>query len=378
MCFGWKLVDGSTKQADQGSSRGPGVPADTCPRWAEVEVVVALGSGDDPDAAAVRVSGSPDLRPLPTQSDFVELGVTADALAEEPVSVTGQAALGLPLLLVERGALTAPPEPGEAPGSGAVPPLPPAGGAGSSSWMLWGPSAGWAPSRWWRWCSASARGPGRGPHRTPRHRRLRGRRPVRLRRGRRGRHRPDRRGRHRPDRPARSPDRPHLPVGRRSHRRGRPVLAVDPRTRHEKDTTLLQQLLAGLLAAVAYGVVGVAMMALGYVLVDLATPGRLRDLIWVQRNPNAALLLVSGLLGVGIILTTAIAASSDDLVAGLVGTLAYGILGLILMSLSFLLVDAITPGKLGEELATPDLHPATWVSAGAHLVIAVIIAAAIW
>lgn len=142
VCFGWKLVDGSTKQADQGSSRGPGVPADTCPRWAEVEVVVALGSGDDPDAAAVRVSGSPDLRPLPTQSDFVELGVTADALAEEPVSVTGQAALGLPLLLVERGALTAPPEPGEAPGSGAVPPLPPAGGAGSSSWMLWGSLGG--------------------------------------------------------------------------------------------------------------------------------------------------------------------------------------------------------------------------------------------
>ncbi|MGW1677561.1 DUF350 domain-containing protein [Saccharopolyspora sp. NPDC002376] len=141
---------------------------------------------------------------------------------------------------------------------------------------------------------------------------------------------------------------------------------------------MLQQLLHGMLAAVAYGAIGVAMMALGYGLVDLATPGKLRDLIWVQRNPNAALLLVSGLLGVGIILTTAIAASSDDLVAGLVGTLAYGLLGLILMSLSFLLIDVITPGKLGDELSTPDLHPATWVSAGSHLVIAVIIAAAIW
>lgn len=141
---------------------------------------------------------------------------------------------------------------------------------------------------------------------------------------------------------------------------------------------MLQELLAGLLAAVAYGVIGVAMMALGYVLVDLATPGKLRDLIWVQRNPNAALLLVSGLLGVGIILTTAIAASADDLIAGLIGTLAYGILGLILMSLSFLLIDAVTPGKLGEELASPNLHPASWVSATAHVVIAVLIAAAIW
>ncbi|MEV6234902.1 DUF350 domain-containing protein [Saccharopolyspora shandongensis] len=141
---------------------------------------------------------------------------------------------------------------------------------------------------------------------------------------------------------------------------------------------MLQEMLAGLLAAVAYGVIGVAMMALGYVLVDLATPGKLRDLIWVQRNPNAALLLVSGLIGVGIILTTAIVGSADDLIAGLIGTLAFGLLGLILMSLSFLLIDAVTPGRLGDELSSPNMHPATWVSATSHVVIAVLIAAAIW
>ncbi|MFI0465211.1 DUF350 domain-containing protein [Saccharopolyspora sp. 5N102] len=141
---------------------------------------------------------------------------------------------------------------------------------------------------------------------------------------------------------------------------------------------MLQEMLAGLIAAVAYGVVGVAMMALGYVLVDLATPGKLRDLIWVQRNPNAALLLVSGLIGVGIILTTAIVGSADDLIAGLIDTLVFGLLGLILMSLSFLLIDAVTPGKLGDELSSPNMHPATWVSATTHVVIAVIIAASIW
>lgn len=141
---------------------------------------------------------------------------------------------------------------------------------------------------------------------------------------------------------------------------------------------MFQQLISGLSAAVAYGVVGAVLMALGYVLVDLATPGKLRDLIWVHRNANAAILLVSGLLGVGIILTTAIAASSDQLVLGLVGTLSYGVLGLLLMGLSFLLIDALTPGKLGDELSTPTIHPGTWVSAGAHVVIATIIAAAIW
>lgn len=141
---------------------------------------------------------------------------------------------------------------------------------------------------------------------------------------------------------------------------------------------MLQDLLFGLFAAVTYGVIGLLMMALGYVLVDLGTPGRLRDLIWEQRNPNAALLLVSGLVGVGIILTTAIAASSNDLMVGLIGTVAYGLLGLLLMSLSFLVIDLFTPTKLGEELSSPTLHPGTWVSAAAHVVIATLMAAAIW
>ncbi|SFE63091.1 protein of unknown function [Actinopolyspora alba] len=141
---------------------------------------------------------------------------------------------------------------------------------------------------------------------------------------------------------------------------------------------MFQELLFGLSAAIAYGIVGAVLMVLGYVLVDLATPGKLRDLIWVHRNANAAILLVSGLIGVGVILTTAIAASSNDLVYGLIGTLAYGLLGLILMGLSFLLIDAITPGRLGDELATESVHPGTWVSASSHVVIATIIAAAIW
>ncbi|RKT83839.1 hypothetical protein SAMN05421805_112188 [Saccharopolyspora antimicrobica] len=144
ICFGWKLVDGSTGRVeqssghnDQGSSRGVLVPADTCPRWAEVEVVVAAGASDDePDVADVTVRASPDLEPLPQLADFVNLGVTADSLVAEPVSVTGQAALGLPLLLVESGALSAPQVPDQEPGGAPAKPLPPGDGSGSS-WVTW-------------------------------------------------------------------------------------------------------------------------------------------------------------------------------------------------------------------------------------------------
>jgi hypothetical protein len=137
VCFGWKLVDGSTKQFDQGSSRGPNVPANSCPRWAEVQVFLALGETEDDAAAAdVKVAASNDLRSLPDTEDFVNVGVTADVLAEETVTATGQAALGLPLLLVENGTLKAPQVPDNAPGSASVPPLPRGDGSGSN-WVIW-------------------------------------------------------------------------------------------------------------------------------------------------------------------------------------------------------------------------------------------------
>ncbi|MBQ0894994.1 MULTISPECIES: DUF350 domain-containing protein [Micromonospora] len=139
----------------------------------------------------------------------------------------------------------------------------------------------------------------------------------------------------------------------------------------------MQTLVTDLLVTLAYGVVGVVLMAVGYVLVDVATPGKLHELIWTERNRNAALLLASNLAGVGVIVVAAIAASADDFVLGLVGAAAYGILGLVIMAAAFLLLDAATPGRLGEILVDPEPHPAVWVSAVVHLATGAIIAAAI-
>ena len=139
----------------------------------------------------------------------------------------------------------------------------------------------------------------------------------------------------------------------------------------------MQHLVTDLLVTLAYGAVGVVLMAIGYVLVDLATPGKLHELIWAERNRNAALLLSSNLLGVGTIVVAAIVASDDDFTLGLVGAAAYGILGLVIMAAAFVLLDVATPGKLGELLVDPEPHPAVWVSATVHLATGAIIAAAI-
>ncbi len=140
---------------------------------------------------------------------------------------------------------------------------------------------------------------------------------------------------------------------------------------------MLKTITTDLLVTLAYGALGVLLMAIGYALVDLTTPGRLRDLIWRDRNHNAALLLASNLVGVGIVVVAAIVASADDVVAGLVSTVAYGLLGLVLMAVAFVLLDMATPGRLGEILVDPQPHPATWISAVIHVATGAIIAAAI-
>ncbi|MFC7341173.1 hypothetical protein [Saccharopolyspora griseoalba] len=134
VCFGWRLTDGGDGDVQRGSSRGPNVPVDTCARWVETQAFVAYDV--DLDAADIEVEVSPDFSAeasqLPSEEDYADLGINADALVADPAAATGQAAMATPLLLVEAGVLPVPPaETGQ---SGGAPsqPLPSGDGSGSS------------------------------------------------------------------------------------------------------------------------------------------------------------------------------------------------------------------------------------------------------
>ncbi|TDB97713.1 DUF350 domain-containing protein [Micromonospora fluostatini] len=140
---------------------------------------------------------------------------------------------------------------------------------------------------------------------------------------------------------------------------------------------MLEDLLSGAWQSVVFGVVGVALMAAGFGLVDLLTPGRLRELIWVRRNGNAALLLAANQLGVAGIVFTAILTSYHDFAKGLASTVIFGLIGLGIMALAFVVLDLLTPGKLGQIIAADETHPAAKVSAATHFGAALIVCACI-
>jgi uncharacterized membrane protein YjfL (UPF0719 family) len=141
----------------------------------------------------------------------------------------------------------------------------------------------------------------------------------------------------------------------------------------------MNEILFNALEALAYGGVGIVILVLGYLLTDLLTPGKLHELIWVNRNRNAVLLVSANTLGSAIVVTSAILSSESEigLGAGLLSTAVYGLIGLGVMALSFVLIDLLVPAKIAQMISNDEPHPATWVSASAHVAIAVVIAAAL-
>ena len=132
------------------------------------------------------------------------------------------------------------------------------------------------------------------------------------------------------------------------------------------------------LAGLLYGLVGIALMLAGFAVIDMLTPGRLGELIMVDRRRDVGIVVASAMLAIGAIVTSAILASDDELDRGLAETAAFGLVGIVLLAVAFTTIDRLTPGKLGEILTDEHEDPAAaYVVAASLLAIGAIIAAAI-
>jgi uncharacterized membrane protein YjfL (UPF0719 family) len=139
----------------------------------------------------------------------------------------------------------------------------------------------------------------------------------------------------------------------------------------------LRELAEGLLSGLGYGLVGMVLLAVGYKVLDALLPGDLGAMIYTERNTNAALVVSSALVALATIVTTAIVTSDDRFVDGIGSATGYGLLGVAMLALSFVLADRLTPGELGVMCTDNDRHPAVYVTVASHLAVGAIVAAAI-
>ncbi|SCG61546.1 hypothetical protein [Micromonospora coxensis] len=130
VCYGWELTDyfGYGDPVSVGSNLGDGVAVEknpSCPRWVQVRVRVYYPSqsSESDDNAYVDVSGSGDFSStelLRIENGLERLGITEKVLIDDPGWGVTRAAVMLPLLAVEVGAV----EPATTPAPAATAPSP--------------------------------------------------------------------------------------------------------------------------------------------------------------------------------------------------------------------------------------------------------------
>ena len=131
------------------------------------------------------------------------------------------------------------------------------------------------------------------------------------------------------------------------------------------------------IAAVLYFAVGVVVLAAGFVMVDVLTPGNLRRQVFVDRRPNAVAVASAMYAALGAVVISAIVASSNELGQGLVDTVVYGLVGVALQGLALAVLEIVVPGRFRDLVEAEELHPAAIATAVILLAVGGINAAAL-
>lgn len=149
----------------------------------------------------------------------------------------------------------------------------------------------------------------------------------------------------------------------------------------------MDNLLNAMLHAVVYAFTAGALLVAAYYVLDLITPGHLgRQLRGEQGGdgetvPSQSAGVVAGAwtLSNALVLFTAIWTNGQtDLGTALLWTVAFGVLGIVLNTVMFLVVEALTPGRLREIVCTPGpVRPLAVLAAAASLSVAGIVCASI-
>ncbi|MDQ1679387.1 MAG: hypothetical protein QOI42_246 [Frankiaceae bacterium] len=130
--------------------------------------------------------------------------------------------------------------------------------------------------------------------------------------------------------------------------------------------------------AVAYAAVGLVLLAVGYYVLDVLTPGRLSTVIWEQRSTSAAVIASLGLVSLGAVIFTSIWTNAGSGFGSDLGwTVTFAAVGIVVQAVAFVLLDLVTPGRLGDIVCAPGFHPAALVAGAMQVAVALIVVASI-
>ncbi|AMA01120.1 DUF350 domain-containing protein [Corynebacterium glutamicum] len=136
-----------------------------------------------------------------------------------------------------------------------------------------------------------------------------------------------------------------------------------------------QYLVDGVIGTLSYFVLAAVILVVGFVILDLITPGKLHELVFVHHLPNAAVITVAQQVSIGIIVVTAVLTSSDILSEGLLETAVFGVLGLVIQVVVMAVLEAVIPGRFRDLVEDPKLRSGAVVAAVILIVVGTVNAA---
>ena len=145
----------------------------------------------------------------------------------------------------------------------------------------------------------------------------------------------------------------------------------------EIGTVDLNPVLRGAVATILYFMVGMAVLLVGFLMVDVLTPGKLRQLVFIDRRPNAVVVAGAMYIALTTVIVSAIVNSYSQLGQGLIGVAVYGLMGVVLLGIALLTMHLVIPGDFHEHVDDPELHPGSFAVALILLAVGGVTAAAV-
>ncbi|GLB64472.1 hypothetical protein NCCP2495_23510 [Dietzia sp. NCCP-2495] len=139
----------------------------------------------------------------------------------------------------------------------------------------------------------------------------------------------------------------------------------------------LPELLDGIGLSLAYFGVGALVLAVGFVVLDVLTPGSLRQHIFIDHRPNAAALHAASSVALAIIVVTVMTNASDDLLWGIVDVVVYGLLGVVFQAVTLVILELVVPGRFRDLVSAPTFSTASLAVAATLIAVGAVNAAAI-
>ena len=127
---------------------------------------------------------------------------------------------------------------------------------------------------------------------------------------------------------------------------------------------------------VYFGVAATA-LCIGFIVLDLLTPGKLHQLVFIDHLPNAAFIAGGQQIALGIVVTTAVytSASEHSLVEGLIEATVFSILGIVLQAVSLVILEVLIPGRFRDIVEDTKLRAGAIVASISLIVIGAVNAA---